>query len=93
MRLGDPYLALSRIETQLWESSTASYYTAWGAQPRDSAAIVPETSLKQARSKNAIEAAILDRVLDRVLDRDWTLNRRGPLSVYIDAVTAAVLLW
>ena len=32
-----------------------------------------ETPLKQARSKNAIEAAILNRVLDR----DSTLNRRG----------------
>ena len=49
----------------------------WGAQPRDSDAIVSKTSLKQARNKNAIEAAILNRVLDR----DWTLNRRGPLSV------------
>ena len=28
------------------------------------------------QNKNAIEAAILNRVLDR----DWTLNRRGPLS-------------
>ena len=35
-----------------------------------------KTPLKQARNKNAIEAAILNRVLDR----DWTLNRRGPLS-------------
>ena len=35
-----------------------------------------KTPLKQARSKNAIEAAILNRVLDR----DWTLNPRGALS-------------
>ena len=35
-----------------------------------------KTLLKQARSKTAIDAAILDRVLDR----DWTLNRRGPQS-------------
>ena len=47
-----------------------------GAQPRDSGAIVPQTPLKQARNENAIEAAILNRVLDR----DWSLNRRGPLS-------------
>ena len=37
------------------------------------------TPLKQARNKNAIEAAILNRVLDR----DWTLNRRGPLSACV----------
>ena len=36
-----------------------------GAQPRDSGAIVSKTPLKQARNKNAIEAAILNRVLDR----------------------------
>ena len=36
-----------------------------GAQPRDSGAIVSQTSLKQARNENAIEAAILNRVLDR----------------------------
>ena len=35
------------------------------AQPRDSGAIVSKTPLKQARNKNAIEAAILNRVLDR----------------------------
>ena len=46
-----------------------------GAQPRDSGAIVSQTSLKQARNENTIEAAILNRVLDR----DWSLNRRGPL--------------
>ena len=46
-----------------------------GAQPRDSGAIVSKPPLKQARNKNAIEAAILNRVLDR----DWALNRRGPL--------------
>ena len=34
-----------------------------------------KTPFKQARNKNAIDAAILNRVLDR----DWTLNRRGPL--------------
>ena len=47
-----------------------------GAQPRASGAIVSKTPLKQARNKIAIEGAILNRVLDR----DWTLNRRGPLS-------------
>ena len=36
-----------------------------GAQPRDSGAIVSKTTLKQARNKNAIEAAILNRVVDR----------------------------
>ena len=36
----------------------------WGAQPRDNA-IVSKMPLKQARNKNAIEAAILNRVLDR----------------------------
>ena len=36
-----------------------------GAQPRDSGAIVSQTPLKQARNKNAIETAILNRVLDR----------------------------
>ena len=36
-----------------------------GLQPRDSGAIVSKTLLKQARNKNAIEAAILNRVLDR----------------------------
>ena len=49
--------------------------TAWGAQPRDSCAIVSKTPSKHARNNNAIEAAILDRDLDR----DSTLNRRGPL--------------
>ena len=47
-----------------------------GAQLRDSGATACQTPLKQARNENAIEAAILNRVLDR----DWTLNRRGPLS-------------
>ena len=36
-----------------------------GAQPRDSGAVVSQTPLKQARNKNAIETAILNRVLDR----------------------------
>ena len=49
-----------------------------GAQPRDSGAIVSQTPLKQARNENAIEAAILNCVLDR----DWSLNRRGPLSLH-----------
>ena len=35
-----------------------------GPQPRDSGAIVSKTPLKQARNKNAIEAAILNHVLD-----------------------------
>ena len=47
------------------------------AQLRDSGAIVSKTSLKQVRNENAIEAAILNHVLDH----DWTLNRRGPLSI------------
>ena len=34
-----------------------------------------KTLLKQARKKNAVEAAILNRLLDR----DSTLNRRAPL--------------
>ena len=37
----------------------------WRAQPRDSGAIVSKTPLKQARNKNAIDAAILNRILDR----------------------------
>ena len=36
-----------------------------GSTASDSGAIVSKTPLKQARSKNAIEAAILNRVLDR----------------------------
>ena len=36
-----------------------------GAQMRNSGAIVSQTSLKQARNKNAMEAAILNRILDR----------------------------
>ena len=43
---------------------------------RDSGATVSNPPLKQARNKNAIEAAILNRILDR----NSTLNGRGPLS-------------
>ena len=60
MRLGGPYLALSRIQTQVGVLNRLV-----GAQPRDSGAIVRKTPLKQARNKNAIEAAILNRVLNR----------------------------
>ena len=46
--------------------------------PEPSGAKVSQTPLTQARNKNVIEAAILNRVLDR----DWTLNRRGPLCAW-----------
>ena len=49
-----PYLA----SKHRWESSAASFSTAWGAQPRDSGAIVSKTPLKQARNKNALATAI-----------------------------------
>ena len=54
------------------------------AQPRDSGIIVSKSPLEQARNKNAIESAILDRVLDR----DWTLNcreqlRTGPFAWFL----------
>ena len=57
VRLGGPYLALSRIHR--WRYSVYN-------------------PSKQARNKNAIEAAIRNRVLDR----DLTLNRRGPLRMF-----------
>ena len=75
MRLGGPYLALSRIQTQVGVLDRL-VLNRLGGSTRDSGAIVSKTPLKQARNKNAIGAAILNRVLDR----DWTLNRRGPLS-------------
>ena len=61
----------------------------WGAQPHDSGAIVSKTPWKQARNKNAIEAAILNRVLDR----DWTLNRRGPLRVGVYRIWPCIFCW
>ena len=39
--------------------------TGGSPQPRDSGAIVSKAPLKEARNKNAIEAASLNRVLDR----------------------------
>ena len=64
MRLGGPYLALSRVQTQVGVLNRL-VLNRWGAQPRDSGAIVSIAPLKQARIKNAIEAAILNRILDR----------------------------
>ena len=61
--IGRPYLALSPSThggSQLPRSKPP-----YGAQPRDSGAIVSQTPLNKARNENAIEAAILNRVLDR----------------------------
>ena len=44
-----------------------------------------ETSLKQARNKNAIEPTILNRVLDR----DRALNCGGPLSLLVSPLGGA----
>ena len=65
MRLGGPYLALSRIPAQVGVLNRLVLNRLGGAQPRDSGAIVSQTPLKQARNANAIEAASLNRVLDR----------------------------
>ena len=61
--IGRPYLALSRIHAQVGLLNRL-VLNCWGAQPHNSGAIVSKTPLKQARNKNAIEAAILNRVLD-----------------------------
>ena len=52
----------SAIGSAIWEA--LHLRAGRSSQPRDSGAIVPKTPLKQARNKNAIEAAILNRVLD-----------------------------
>ena len=59
-----PYLALSRIHAQVIALSRLALNRI-GAQPHDSDAISSKTSVKQARNKNAIEAAILNGVLER----------------------------
>ena len=64
MRLEGPYLALSRIQTQVGVLNR-TVLNRLGPQPRDGDATVSKTPLKQARNKNAIEAAILNRILDR----------------------------
>ena len=63
VRLGGPYLALSRIQTQVGVFNRLVLNRLGGAQPRDSGEIVPKTPLKQAQNNNAIEAAILNASL------------------------------
>ena len=65
MRLGGPYLVLSRIPRTGRSPQPPRSKPLRGAQPHDSGAIVSQIPLKQARNENAIEPAILNRVLDR----------------------------
>ena len=60
--IGRPYLALSRIHAQV---GVLDRLVLNRLGPRDSGATMSQTSSKQARNKNAIGAAILNRVLDR----------------------------
>ena len=58
-------LALSRIQTQVRVLNRTVLNRLGGSTASDSGAMVSETPSKQARNKNAIEAAILNGVLDR----------------------------
>ena len=75
--IGRPYLALCRIQTQAGALNRLVLNHLGNPTARLWCYSV-KNRLKQARNKNAIGAAILNRILDR----DRTLESRRPLSLY-----------
>ena len=63
--IGRPYLALSRIPTEVGVLNRLVLNRLGGSTACYSGATVSKTPLKQVRNKNTTGAAILNRVLDR----------------------------